>query len=68
MSFENREFMSKKPLEEILNRLRDESLNVVGHSQPSIPVVNDKFKGKGKKLGNMYVILILKIKEVVGVC
>jgi len=62
------EFMPKNPLKEVLIRLRDESLNVVGHSQPSIPVVNDKFKGQGKKLGKMSMILFLEIKEVDESC
>jgi hypothetical protein len=68
MASKKHEFMPKKPLEEVLSRLRNESLNVVGHSQPPIPVVNENLKGRENKLGRRSVILILKIKEVVESC
>ena len=47
------EFMPKKPLEEVLIHLRNGSLNFVDQSQPPIPVVNEKFKGKGKQTRNL---------------
>jgi hypothetical protein len=72
MTSKKHEFMLKKHLEEVLSCLRNDLLNVVGHSQPRIREVNGKFKGRGKKIrqkiGRRSVILILKTKEVVESC
>jgi hypothetical protein len=50
MESKKQEFVSKKSLEEVLSHLRNESLNVVGHSQHPTLVVIGKFKGQGKQI------------------
>jgi hypothetical protein len=50
MTSKRREFIPKKPLEEVLSRLRSRSPNIFGHSQPQNSVVSNKVKRKGKQI------------------